>query len=487
MIKERIKEVELASYADDIYYKYGVATLEDRAIPDFRDGLIPVNRRLLWAAYKLGINSKARFVKSARVVGETLGKFHPHSDGGTYDALVGMTNVGSTINNACVGLFQGDSNFGSLSNRSCAAMRYTELRLSKFSDTILFNKFYMPVVETGPNFDSSDVEPVILPALLPILLLNGKFGIATGATTNIPAFTASSVLSLLGSIFSGFEITPKLLYQNLKYTTTYGGIERLPVTKEQRKERLQTFTDPKGKIRFYSNPTLTPSKTIEVTEFAISNLERILEKLNDKKEFPHVKIARDDSSTEDKYGRLTVVLYPDAGTKDIDSTLKKVDSLLSVSETLAMNLTERYINDQGQIAAKLSVRPLIQLIKDWVDWRLQLEQKACTYWINEAAKRIRRFELLILAVDNRKLIIDSLDKPYTAEQLYEWLSKRLKISIEEAKFIYDQRIIQLRKLEKNDLINEMKLVQKEKKELETRRKKPYPILVSQIESFKQLI
>ncbi len=484
--KERIKEVELSSFADKIYYKYGVATLEDRAIPDFRDGLIPVTRRLLWASYGLGLSSKSRFVKSARVVGETLGKYHPHGES-AYDALVGLTNVGETINNVCVGLFQGDSNFGSLSNRSYAASRYTELRLSKFSDTVLFNKFYMPVVAYGPNYDSSEKEPITLPALLPVLLLNGKFGIATGATTNIPAFKYESVLKLLKAIFGGEEVTDRLLYKHLKYTTTYGGSERPLASSLAKKERLESFKIPKGKIKLWSNVHLSEPKTITVTEFAVSSLERLLEKLNDRKEFPHVKLARDDSSTKDKYGRLTVILYPDTGTKDIDLTVKKVDQLLSVSETFSMNLTERYLDETEQIAARLSVRPLVQLIKDWVAWRIDLEKRACSYWIGEADKRIRRFELLMLAVDNRKLITDSLDKPLTAQQLYEWLAKRLRITVDEAKFIYDQKIIQLRKLEKTDLQKQMREVQAEKKTLEQRRKNPSDDMLTQLDEFSQLI
>ena len=184
--REVIGEIDLLDFAREHYSRYGRSVLEDRAFPDFRDGMNPVNRRTLWSAYSLGIRSNSKFVKSARIVGDVLGRYHPHSDQAAYGAMVKMTNVNGVVSNIPIGLFEGEGNWGSLSNSAAAAMRYTEARLSKFSDEVLFNKFYMPVVRMIPNFDSSTVEPLILPALLPLVLLNGRSGIAPVATTNIP-------------------------------------------------------------------------------------------------------------------------------------------------------------------------------------------------------------------------------------------------------------------------------------------------------------
>src|ERR1700730_8657340 len=210
--KESIGEVNILEFSKKNYYDYGISVLEDRAIPDFRDGQNPVNRRALWATHKIGLHSSAKIAKAALVVGETLGKYHPHGDVSLYKAIVGMTNT-----NIATGLIEGSGNWGSLSEPSAASMRYTEMRLSKFSDNVLFNKFYMPVVELCPNYDGSLQEPIILPALLPIAILNGRFGIAPGATANIPIMEYSSIIESLSKIYSGEKITAKLLYKTLKF------------------------------------------------------------------------------------------------------------------------------------------------------------------------------------------------------------------------------------------------------------------------------
>jgi len=485
---EKHIEVSIDKFAIRKYKNYGVAVLEDRAIPDYRDGMNPVNRRVLWSAYELGVRSTGKFVKSARIVGDTLGRFHPHGDSSCYGAMVGMTNVGTAVNNIRCGLFEGEGNWGSFSNRSSAAMRYTEARLSKFADEVLFNKFYLPVVETGPNFDSSGKEPVLLPALLPLVFLNGRFGIAPGAQTNIPSFEYRSVLKTLKAIYDGQEITPKFLYQNLKVCTLFGGSERPDTTtKEERLERLSLFKTTSGRVTCWGNPVFDEkAKTIVANRFgnAKVNVEKLIATLSG---FEGVQSVLDDSSKGEKYGTIKIILRRNLTTVAYAKLLKKVDVELSSRENYILNFTERYLDNEGQAQARMKPQSVTEALTNWVQWRIELERKACAYWIGETVKQIRKLELLLLAVDNRKLIIESLDKDLDQDALEDWLAKKLKITKQEAAFIYDLKVRQLRKLERKGLEAQMKEVLARKKTLERRKAKPEPFLAEQLKDFVHLL
>lgn len=463
-----------------LYYEYGVSTIEDRAIGDFRDGMMPVQRRVLFAAYELNLKHTAKLVKSARVVGDTLGKFHPHGDQSCYGAMVGLANKWVQVP-----LVEGHGNWGSITDNSYAAMRYTEARLTAFSDAVLFNNFYVPVMDRVPTFDGNTVEPLVLPALLPLSILNGMFGIATGAATNVPSFEYKSVLKALHDIYTGQEIEPKHLYKTLKCVSTFGGQERAVEDKEAKIARMGMFKGYKGKVILWSNPKYDEKKrTITATRFAFTNMEKMLEKLL---KIDGVAEARDDSKKGEKYGTLTVVLKRNLQTKAYEKLVKRIDAELSSSENYNLNVTERYIDEEGQGQAKLRPMSITELLTDWVKWRTELERKACAHWIKKDEEEIRRLELLILAVDNRKIIIESLDKDVDEQALYEWLAKKLHIKVDEAKYIYSLRVIQLRKLEKKTLLAQMKEVKENKSKLESRKKKPEPHMAEQLKSFAKLV
>jgi len=472
-----VKQTKLHSFAKRQYYKYGIAVLEDRAIPDYRDGFNPVNRRALWAAYGLGLMPTAKYVKSARVVGETLGKYHPHGDSAAYEAIVKMTNT-----NAIMPLMEGAGNWGSLSESTAAAMRYTEVRLSQFASKVVFDKFYTPTIEFVPNFDSSEIEPLVLPALLPIALINGRFGIAPGAQTHIPAFEFKTLLKLLKRVYSGEKLTAKMLSQTLKFTSLYGGAER-KLTKtegnaEARTDRLAVFKSTRGRVTLYANPQLDSKGKVVVTKFAgTRSMESMLTKLNN---MNGVLRARDDSSKTDKYGKLTIELGRTAKREDM---LARIDSELSDRASYTLNFTERYIDEHGQGAARVRAMSVLDMLTTWIAWRTELERKACAYWIEQAKKRLKHLELLMLAVDNRKLIIESLDLDLDQAGLEAWLAKKLNITPAEAHTIYSLKVIQLRKLERKTLEAEHATVEKERKTLEERKRNPEPHMAQQLDVF----
>ena len=470
MATETFEKVELTDFATKLYYEYGISVIEDRAIPDFRDGLNPVHRRLLWTAHTMGLNSKTKPVKSAKVVGMCLGNYHPHGDTSAYQALVGLTNT-----NSCQPLFSGEGNWGSLTEPSAAAMRYTETKLSSFSDKVFFDKFYLPVIDYCPNYDSSTKEPLVLPALLPVLLLNGKAGIAPGATVEVPAATLPSVLAALDVAFTKRnKLSPKDLYDTLRFTSTYGGKEAKPKTKEEVDDRKRLFVSTKGKT------TLLPSVAITNTGYIINqfandtSIPKVLETLA---KIPEVADVEDSSSIKDVYGQVDVKLT--RGT-DPRAVLPKVLKVLTRKVNAVLNFTTRYLDDTGQGAAKLTPMSLTQFFISWVDWRFELEVKACKYWAGKAQEEIDHLNLMVLAVDNRAVILKSLEKTCSQAELEEWLAKQLGITAKQAATIYQLRVVQLRKLEKQALTTKIKEVTQRKVSLIKRGKNPLPFLKEQL-------
>ena len=481
-VVEKIKEVPLLKFARKNYYEYGISVLEDRAFPDFRDGMNPVNRRLLWASFEMGIRSNAKFVKSARIVGSTLGLYHPHGDSSVYGALVKMTNT-----NTAVPLFQGEGNWGSLSDKSFAAMRYTEARLSKFADEVLFNKFYTPVIDFVPNYDGSSKEPLLLPALLPIALINGRFGIAPGAQTNIPICEYKSILRALYEIYQGQEITPEYLYKTLKFRSTYGGVEEAVEDKEDKDLRESVFTSPEGKVTLYSELSYDEKNhTVTVSKFARdSDMEKLIVSLSD---VEGIASVQDASSTKDYYGKLVIQFKKGLKDKQYDLLKKYVKKELSSRESYVLNFTERYVDQTGQSAAKVVPMSLTETLTRWIEWRTALERKACQYWINEDAKEIRRLELLLQAVDLIDFILSLLkNEKLDTHQVYETYSKKAKCTVDEAKYVFSRPIISLRKLEKSDLLDQKKKVEANKAKLEKRYKNPKPFMAEQLKEWASLV
>ncbi|RDY07680.1 DNA gyrase subunit A, chloroplastic/mitochondrial, partial [Mucuna pruriens] len=199
----RVVTTELHKEATEAYMAYAMSVLLGRALPDVRDGLKPVHRRILFAMHELGLSSKKPFKKCARVVGEVLGKFHPHGDTAVYDSLVRMAQDFSLRSP----LIQGHGNFGSIDADPPAAMRYTECRLDDLTEAVLLADIEQDTVDFVPNFDNSQKEPSLLPARLPTLLLNGSSGIAVGMATNIPPHNLGEVVDVLCVLIHNPEAT----------------------------------------------------------------------------------------------------------------------------------------------------------------------------------------------------------------------------------------------------------------------------------------
>src|SRR5919107_2021540 len=185
-----VQQVDIDSQMREAYLDYAMSVIVARALPDARDGLKPVHRRILFAMHELGIRSNSAYKKSARIVGEVLGKFHPHGDSAVYETMARMAQDFSMR----YMLVDGQGNFGSVDGDAPAAMRYTEARLHKLAEELLAD-IDKETVDFGPNFDDSETEPAVLPARVPNLLVNGQTGIAVGMATNIPPHNLTEVIN----------------------------------------------------------------------------------------------------------------------------------------------------------------------------------------------------------------------------------------------------------------------------------------------------
>lgn len=479
-----ILEVDMNEFAKDQYSRYGRFTLESRAIPDFRDGFKPSSRRILWSAHTLGFNHKSKLSKSARIVGDVIGRYHPHGDASAYSSMVSLTNVGVKVNNIRHGLITGGGNWGSLSDPRPAAARYTEARLSKFSDEVLFNKFYLPAMKKVHNFDNTTQEPLVIPALLPQLFLNGDFGIAAGASARSPCFEADSLIDLLELAYKGEELTPKLLAKTLRVTNTYGGVESKAAAKSEGRKDL--FSKKKGSIELESVYTYDEKKrTFTFTGFAYTDFEKILTKVPD---ISGVHDVYDDSKPHDKFGKIVVVLKKQADNRH-KRTKEAVLKFMRAKINYQLNFTRRFIDADGQASAKMKAMTLPEVFTAWVKWRIGLEKSACSYWIKEDEKEIRRLNLLMQACDLIDFIMALLkDKKLKSNNdVYSAYAKKAKIELEEAEYVMKRPIISLRSLSKAELLEDRKKVEANKAKLQLRHDKPRKHMVKQLSELRALV
>lgn len=474
-VTEKYEEVGFIDFAISNYKDYMMAVVEDRAIPDFRDGMIPVARRVLWSMFDLNIRSNSKPVKAARVVGEVMGKYHPHGDSSTYGAMVNMTNRNSPFP-----LIKGEGNWGSMTEPGYAAMRYTESRLDKRGDVVMFDKFYTPAIQYVPNYDGAFEEPLILPAILPTVLLTGKSGVAPGASTYIPAVTPKSLVkTLIDALENKAVVEYKAAYKTIRFTSTSGGVEQMPTDDEAKKARMAIFKTIKGKAVLESSYSVDEAKMkITVTAFADHwGMHQLIEKL-----LAHsaVKSAVDDTSKADKYATLVITLKP-AVRKEFKKTVQQiVQKFLTVRENYVLNFTERFIDETGQAKARMRPMSLTQTLQEWILYRIDLERRACAHWINEASKAIRKLQLLVMACDNLdflfKLLKDKLDRP----AMDKAIAKKFKITEDEAHVITEMKYYQLSRLEKQNILNQIKETEKQRKGLESRKAKPIPHIIEQL-------
>lgn len=479
MTKKKSKKknsVSLNKFVKKHYYRYGVEVNEDRAIPSPIDGLKPVARRTLWAAYKLGARSTAKLSKSARIVGEVIGLYHPHGDSSVYDALVKMAN--SNLNT-----IEGVGNFGRFNDKTYAAMRYTNARLSKYSDKIFFDSFYLSALQLVPNFDGSTVEPIMLAPLLPNLLLNGTSGIGVGLGTSTPTFSFKSVLKAVEKTFEN-----KGASKDTCKVLELSHVENAVVNKKLHKKEFSNLLET-GKGRFIYNSVYKFNEKTNVatfTGFAFNTMQQAIRKAESLKNI--VQRTIDMSGTENRHGVLDVYIKKSIKGEALKDALAKLEKVMSTAESYNIKVTERTLSKLGDEAdIKLADYSVIDIMQKWYEFRIDLEKFSCGVAIDKCNKQINDLKLKVKAVDYIDEIVKLLKaKGLDDKAMSEKLSKIMKVTVDEAFQVLCMQVRSLKALEKSDMLNKIKDLEKEIKRYNKRIKKPDEYILTTLKSFEKL-
>ena len=393
---ETFMQLDFSEEMKTSYRDYAVSVIIDRALPDVRDGLKPVQRRILYSMTELGLDPKKPHRKSARIVGDTMGKYHPHGDTSIYDALVHLTEPYSLQ----IPLVDGHGNFGSIDGDGAAAMRYTEARLSDGAMTLL-SHLEKGLVEFVPNFDNSEKEPSVLPAMLPNLLINGTTGIAVGMATNIPPHNPVEVIDGVIAYMDKPDMTTEQLMQYIPgpdFPTggTITNASELPVI----------YATGEGKLRIRAKAEIEPGeygrKNIVITEIpytAAGSKTKLVENLvalMKDKVFDEIFDVRDESSKEGI--RIVIEVKRDRDTENLLNGLYKKTAL---EDTYSVNLLA--VKQQQPYTFSLK-----RLIEEFILFQQELYTKKYKYLLEKAKERQEIVSGLIRAVDVIDLIIEIL-------------------------------------------------------------------------------
>lgn len=460
-IFEKIVPITLEEEMKSSYIDYAMSVIVARALPDVRDGLKPVHRRVLFGMHELGLAYNRPYKKSARIVGEVLGKYHPHGDTAVYDTMVRMVQDFSLR----YPLVDGQGNFGSVDGDSPAAMRYTEARLARISEEML-RDLDKNTVDFGPNFDDSLQEPLILPSYLPNLLVNGSSGIAVGMATNIPPHNLNEVIDGLVALIENPKLTSADLMKYIKAPDfpTGGIIYGYEGVKE-------AYTTGRGKIILRAKANLETLKSdrenIIITEIPYqvnkSNLiEKIAELVREGK-VGDISNIRDESDRDGM--RIVIELKRDAQPTVVLNQLYKHTQMQVTFGVIMLAL----------VHGVPKVLTLQEMMQHFLNHRMDVLIRRTKFELDAAEKRAHILEGYIIALDNIDEVIETIKKSRDVETAKNNLMKRFKLSEIQAKAILDMRLQRLTGLERKKIEDEyketIKLIEKLRGILESEKKR----------------
>ncbi|MFH1063975.1 MAG: DNA gyrase subunit A [Candidatus Woesearchaeota archaeon] len=423
------------------YLDYSMSVIVSRALPDVRDGLKPVHRRVLFAMNDLGMTSNKPFKKSARIVGEVIGKYHPHGDSAVYDTMVRMAQEFSLR----YPLISGQGNFGSVDGDSAAAMRYTEARLSKLSEEILedINK---GTVNFQPNFDGELKEPVVLPCKFPNLLVNGSSGIAVGMATNIPPHNMGEIIDGTIALIDDPETTPEQLMEHVKGPDfpTGGIITGISGIRH-------AYATGKGKIKIkskISSETVRGREAIIIDELPYQvNKAMLVEHIADLVRGKHIIGIHDIRDESDKDGmRVVIELKNDATSEIVLNQLFKHSRLE----------TTFGINCLGLIDNAPKLVNLREMLQCFIGHRVEVVRRRTQFDLTKAEERAHILEGLITALDDIDNVVQKIKRSKDAETAKSVLMADYSLSEIQSKAILDMRLQKLASLEQVKIKDEHK-------------------------------
>ena len=441
-----VDDIPLHVFAEDNIRSYGTYVVSNRALPDFRDGLKPVHRCILWAMHKMGIHNHGAYKKASRITGDCVGKFHPHGDASVFGAMVSVagTYETSVSGNCPVPLVHGQGNWGEL-NQSPAAPRYVECKLSKYSDYNFFQPEYIAVTPTHPNYDGEETEPLVLPSLLPNLLLNGAEGIAVGVITGIPAYSIESVKKIIELALSGTKIKSSTCLKHLRVQYQYGG--KCVNTQE---ELLEFYKTGVGQLRMEPEYEIDGKRMTVTGVPPYFNMEKAKSRLMD---IPEVASAVDHGDVKQPINLIITFKGNDS-----EKAQEKCIKILSSSTNLRLNITKRISEEKVEFYSW----SMPQFINNWCQWRIDLEKRAQQYIADKLKNEIAHLNLMVLACNNLDIIKKVIEQP--KENLDERLAKALKITVEQAGIILAMTVRRLSRLSKDDTV---KTIAKKTEEMKT--------------------
>jgi DNA gyrase subunit A len=437
-----IEHRTLETVMEESFFRYSMSVIIDRALPDVRDGLKPVHRRILYSMNQNGNRSTAKFVKSARIVGDVMGKYHPHGDSAIYNSMVRLAQPWSLR----YPLIQGQGNFGSMDGDEAAAMRYTEARMAKAADEMLVD-IDKETIDFRDNFDGSEQEPVVLPAKLPNLLLNGQIGIAVGMATNIPSHNLGELVDATIELIDNDEATIEDLLKHVKGpdfptgAVVYGG-----------GPMKQAYQTGRGSVVMRAVADIEETNRgrhqIVVTEvpYGVNKatlIEKIAELVKDKK-LMGISDLRDESARGAV--RVVIELKKDAYPKKLLNQLYKMTALQT---SFNFNMLALVDGVQPRILG------LKEMLHEFVKHRQQVVRRRTEYELRKARERAHILEGYKIALDHIDEVIKTIRASKTQDEAEKALIAQFKLSEIQAKAILAMQLRRLTGLERAAIENEL--------------------------------
>ena len=449
-IFDKINDVDLKDTMEESYIDYAMSVIASRALPDVRDGLKPVQRRIMYAMIELNNGPDKPHRKCARIVGDTMGKYHPHGDTSIYGALVNLAQDWSTR----YPLVDGHGNFGSVDGDGAAAMRYTEARLSKISMEML-SDINKDTVDFIPNFDETEKEPVVLPSRFPNLLVNGTSGIAVGMATNIPPHNLKEVidgvLKIIENVQADKETVMEEILGIIKGPDFPTGAEILGT-----KGIEQAYRTGRGKIRVRAVTNIEPmdngKNRIVVTELPyMVNKAKLIEKISElhrDKKVDGITDLRDETNREGM--RICIELRRDVNPNIVLNQLYKHTQLQDTFGVIMLAL----VNNEPV------VMNILQMLKYYLKHQEEVVTRRTKYELNKAEERAHILEGLLIALDNIDEVISIIRSSKSTAEAKEKLAGRFSLSDAQAQAIVDMRLRALTGLEREKIESEYAELQK---------------------------
>ena len=446
---EGVEKEPLKAFAERAYLDYSMYVILDRALPHLGDGLKPVQRRIVYAMSELGLAAGAKHKKSARTVGDVIGKFHPHGDSACYEAMVHMAQDFAYR----YPIVDGQGNWGSTDDpKSFAAMRYTESRLTRYAD-LLLQELEANTVDWAPNFDGSLDEPTMLPARVPNILLNGGSGIAVGMATDIPPHNLREVLKACVALLDDPDLSTRKIMAHVKGPDLPTGAEIV----SPREELVQLYDTGSGSFKARATYQLEDGEiVIDALPFQVSGakvLEQIGAQMQQKK-LPMVEDIRDESDHENP---TRLVIVPKSNRVDIQGLMAHVFATTDLERNYRVNINVIALDGRPRVMG------LKELLLEWLEFRKSTVSRRLSHRLAKLNARLHILEGMLIAYLNLDEVIRIVR---TEDEPKPKLIKRFKLSDEQAEEILETKLRRLAKLEEMKIRDEQKKLAEERDEIE---------------------